>query len=246
MYTAADGTTLDVPEVPGLGASLAAGKVTYAAMANNSYGLKVGAYAGEFKPNLVIVETDGRRRQTGVVVLDGHVATKLTKVAHDAGLFRLALPVDLRAIANEEEVQLTADVGLVGEPRVSMAVPEDFKIVEYNPYNMGIRLYTSLDPATVAIVSYEISDYGHPEAPTGEVARGQELMYVGVYGDSDLVSPVKNVRSSQPLEVGSLMATASAGRVSIACYTATLVSTAMSTDNLLQTSNGTPMAIAAR
>lgn len=90
-YVATDGTSLNVPEIPGLVASLADGKVSYAALASNPYGLKADTIGAYFNP---LVSVGGK--QVGGIALEAHVAAGYLKTA--TATHGVISPVDFRSV----------------------------------------------------------------------------------------------------------------------------------------------------
>jgi hypothetical protein len=243
VWNAGNGEQLAVPTIPGLTATLADGKAIYVANSGNPYGLKSQAYAGEFKPNLVLEQPEGTERQTGVAVLVGPVAGKLTREAHNSGQFRMAIPIDLRS--QQGNVTVSSGIGPNASiPRVAVEILQEANIVEGNPYNEGAFATVEDHQA----VNYEIGDYSMFNDPPNSVPDGQELTYVHLYAygsDGHLIDVTHDLHLTKPVEVGTPIAKVSAGKVSIGCYTAAVVSRSIDLYNVLRTSDGTPVAIAA-
>ncbi|MGA3056701.1 MAG: hypothetical protein ABSE70_01495 [Candidatus Limnocylindrales bacterium] len=87
-----------MPEITGLTASLAAGKVTYAALAGNTYKLNAGAYAGVFNPFVSV-----KKEQVGGVTLEPVVVSKLiadslVSISAQTDKYMAALPLDVRTV----------------------------------------------------------------------------------------------------------------------------------------------------
>jgi hypothetical protein len=147
VYFAADGTTVPVQQVPGLQATLAGDRVIYAALAGNPYGLRAGAYAGDFMPNVSMARADGSSAETGGIVLVGPVVTHLiadTLAAIEAPADRwiVALPVDIRGTTKPVDVSFD-DFGLggqIGVPRVAILYSGSLPVVDVIPANAGYHV----------------------------------------------------------------------------------------------------------
>jgi hypothetical protein len=147
VYYAGDGTVVPVPDVPGLAARLTEDRVIYTAVRANRYGLKSGAYAGEFMPNVAMEQADGSSAETGGVVLVGAVAGRfiadsLAVAASPADRWVVALPVDIRGTAKPVDVSFD-NFGLQGQAglaRVVVRFSGTLPVVNIVPNNAGYHV----------------------------------------------------------------------------------------------------------
>jgi hypothetical protein len=169
VYYTSDGTMVPVQVVPGLRAELRTGRAKYYALAGNRYGLAVGAYAGEFKPNVTMQQADGSTAQTGGVVLVGAVANRLISddlVAIDGPADRwvAALPVDITNETVTDEVSVTFDDfglhGLTDTPRVAIHFAGSLPVTNIIPANggyhvlvegLGVTAWQVVDPVRLGL-----------------------------------------------------------------------------------------------
>jgi hypothetical protein len=147
VYYSADGTVVPVLPISGLKATLAGDRVTYTALKANRYGLRAGAYAGEFMPNVSMEQADGSSAQTGGVVLVSAVAGRfitdsLAVIAAPADRWVVALPVDIRGTV--KPVAVTFDsfglLGQTGVARVSVHFSGSLPVVNVIPDNAGYHV----------------------------------------------------------------------------------------------------------
>jgi hypothetical protein len=225
-----------VAQIPGLKAELKDGKAIYVDAK--------GVYAGEFKPNLDMQQADGTERQTGVAVLIGDIVSTMTKKAHDAGGFELAIPIDLRGIDNEEVTSVSSDTVTIEDialPEVVVHLAAEATLVEFNPYNKGLAVVVEHQ----TLVNYEIGDYS-TLGSSSSIPNGQRLTFTHLLtfgSDASNLSVAQNLNLDKTVAVGFAIAKVSAGTVRIGCYTAALTTDWIDVTNIL-TTGGVPIAIA--
>jgi hypothetical protein len=168
-YYPADGTVVPVQLIPGLRVEVRSGRARYYALAGNRYGLAVGSFAGEFKPNVTMEQANGSTAQTGGVVLVGAVASRLTTDALAAiespdGRWVVPLPVDITTSAITDQVSVTFDeFGLHGwsdTPRVVIHFAGSLPLVNVIPANggyhvlvegLGVTAWQVVDPTRLGL-----------------------------------------------------------------------------------------------
>ncbi len=167
LYYMADGTAVPVEPVPGLRAALVEGHALYYAVSPNPYGLRAGAFAGEFMPNVTMGQADGSSAQTGGIVLVGAVASRLiadtlAATAVPSERWVVALPVDIRGAAKTVDVGFDP-FGLHGwsdTPRVVVRFSGQLPVVDVIPGNagyhvlveqLGVTTWQVIDPTRLAL-----------------------------------------------------------------------------------------------
>jgi len=169
VYYTSDGTVVPVEPVPGLRATIAGDQVTYSALAGNRYGLRAGAYAGEFMPNVSIQQDNGSSARTGGVVVVGSVAVRLISdalaaITSPADRWIVALPVDIRGTTKPVDVSFDSYglVGLTYTPRVLVQFSDSLPVVNVIPDNsgyhvlveqLGVTLWQVIDPTRLGLSS---------------------------------------------------------------------------------------------
>lgn len=172
VYLAADGTVVPVELVPGLRTAIVDGRAFYYAQPSNPYGLRFGAYAGEFLPNVTMQQADGSSAQTGGMALVGAVAARLiadrlaaTSVATERWV--VALPVDITG--SVKTVEVTFDVfGLHGwsdTPRVEVHFSGQMRVTNVIPDNagyhvlveqLGVTTWQVIDPTRLQLAATKL------------------------------------------------------------------------------------------
>ena len=147
VYYESDGTTVPVQTLAGLRTTLAAGQVTYTALAGNRYGLRTGAYAGEFMPTVATQQADGSSALTGGMVLVGPVVARLigdalAAIPTPADRWIVALPVDIRGTTKPVDVSFDAFGlhGVADTPRVLIRFTGSLPVVNVIPDNSGFHV----------------------------------------------------------------------------------------------------------
>jgi hypothetical protein len=186
VYIAEDGTVIPVPSVDGLQVVVQKNKAVYQAVASNRYGLKAGAYAGQFVPLVATGQQDGSSAETGGVVLVGPVVSRLisdqlasTKSANSRWI--VALPVDIRASTAAVQVSFD-DFGTVGSgnaPRVQVRFSGSLPVDEMIPANAGYHvLVEGLGPTV-----WQIIDPTRLSLPTDAVDPTHAMNELVIYGN---------------------------------------------------------------
>jgi hypothetical protein len=167
VYYTGDGTVVPVPIPAGLRVSVASGRAVYYAGSGNRYGLALGSYAGEFRPDVTMQQADGSSAQTGGVVVVGAVASRLIadklasyETASDRWI--VALPVDIRTAGPHVDVTFDG-FGLHGwsdTPRVVVRYVGSLPVTNVIPSNtgyhvlvegLGITAWQVIDPLRLSL-----------------------------------------------------------------------------------------------
>ena len=190
VYIAEDGTVIPVPSVDGLEVvvqkSKAVYQAVYQAVASNPYGMKAGAYAGQFVPLVATGQQDGSSAETGGVVLVGPVVSRLisdqlasTKSANSRWI--VVLPVDIRASTAAVQVSFD-DFGTVSSgsaPRVQVRFSGSLPVDEMIPANAGYHvLVEGLGPTV-----WQIIDPTRLSLPTDAVDPTHAMNELVIYGN---------------------------------------------------------------
>ena len=194
-YTTTTGAALKVPVIPGLVAGLADGKVTYTALASNPYGLKMGAYAGQFAPDVTVGSAP-----TGGVVLEGAVVAKLitdrlAAIPAQKDKWVIPLPVDIRG--TKSTVAVTTDNGGFPDwkptPRVLVSFAGSAPLVNPRPQNEGYRIVLSDQAAE----TWLFCDPYLVLRLNGGIVPGHEMSFVVTYGTdkTDISSQIEHGES---------------------------------------------------
>ena len=181
VYYEADGTTVPVQPLAGLRATLGADRVTYTALAGNRYGLRTGALAGEFMPNVATQQADGSSALTGGMVLVGPVVNRLigdalAAISSPADRWIVALPVDIRGTTKPVDVSFDAFGlhGVADTPRVLVRFTGSLPVVNIIPGNagfhvlvegLGVTVWQVIDPTRLALSLSKLD----PEHPMNEL-----------------------------------------------------------------------------
>jgi hypothetical protein len=224
VYYTGDGTIVPVPSIDGLRTALVGGKVIYSALAGNPYNLKIGSYAGEFRPNVTMQQTDGSTAQTGGIAAVGPVVSRLISdrladLSESSERWVVALPVDIRS--SNDRVDVTFDsFGLHGwsdTPRVAVRFVGQLPVVNAIPDNsgfhvlvehLGVTAWQVIDPLRLALSQTELDPehlmnqlliYGNGTASTGRDILVDEHVDVGrvMLTAADEVSVSLVVRTSR-------------------------------------------------
>jgi hypothetical protein len=179
---------LEVPEIAGLEATLAEGKVTYQAFAGNPYGLKAGAYAGRFNPYVREQQQDGSVVPTGGVGLVPAVVSKLMQ-AKMAAIPRQAdkwiIPVPLAQATRDSDIK----IAYVQNPLNVTVAKVDFHgdLQLTNPLLLSKKVFT----AGNSVYGMSLFDsYRHESLDNVTTIKpGQEAHYVDVAGNFDGLTP---------------------------------------------------------
>lgn len=180
VYQLSDGTVLAVPEIAGLEATLADGKVTYQASAGNPYGLKAGAYAGRFNPYVSDQQQDGSVVQTGGVGLVPAVVSKLMRdkmAAIPVQADKWTTPIPLAGATESSDVKITY---VLGSHDVTMAkVDFQGELTVTNP----LLLSKQVGIAANAYYGMGLFDFWVLQGDNAATVKpGQEAHYVHVAG----------------------------------------------------------------
>jgi hypothetical protein len=187
VYYADDGTSVPVPAVAGLRVEVRGGKALYLAVAGNRYGLKAGAVAGEFKPNVTTEQADGSSAQTGGIVASGPVASRLISdrlASMKAGPDRwiVALPVDVRQEPAASMVTVTFDTlglhGLSDTPRVVVRFDGQMPITEAVPANGGFHVLVE----GLGVTAWQVIDPTRLGLPADKIDATHAMNELLVYG----------------------------------------------------------------
>jgi len=186
VYFADDGAVIPVPSVEDLQVVIQKGKAVYQAVASNRYGLKAGAYAGQFVPIVATGQADGSSAETGGVVLVGPVVSglisdELATIKSGSNRWIVALPVDIRTTAAPVQVSFD-DFGTVGSgnaPRVQVRFSGSLSVDEMIPGNAGYHvLVEGLGPTV-----WQIIDPTRLSLPTDAVDPTHAINELVIYGN---------------------------------------------------------------
>jgi hypothetical protein len=229
-----EGGDLAPQSFQGIDPELSNGKVVYKDAS--------GSIEAEWKPNLTIGGA-----ATGVFVVRADVVTTLTRAAHDAGHFDLALPLDPRGVPDAQQIPVNLDTTQDGGSTVQRAVielPEGSQVplVQFNFKGDGVILQAGPHGPD----DWFMCQLGGKDS---EIPRGQELDAVCVFGRNggkaiSIIGRDPHGYGEPNTQVGEEFATVS-GEVSIDCVSGDLtVSVPVTEDNIL-TVGGVPVAIMA-
>jgi len=220
VYYAADGTVIPVMPVPGCEIRLEYAKAVYYALASNKYGLKIGSYAGEFKPLVTMGQADGSNAETGGIVVAGPVAAKmiadrLASIQTPEDRWIVALPVDIRTAASI--VSVTFDqFGLAGwsnTPRVIVGFPGSLPVVEINPANEGFHVLVE----GLGVTSWQVIDPKRLGLAPDAIDPAHAMNQLLIYGNGTPTIPgsagpprdsLSDRKANNPFPVGQLMLSA--------------------------------------
>lgn len=186
-YFAADGTVVPVPTMVGLSLDVRSGKASYLAAAGNRYGLKTGAYAGEFKPNVTMQQADGSSAQTGGIVLVGAVAArlisdKLGPIKAGSDRWIVALPVDPRSEPTTSTVTVSFDTlglhGLSDTPRVVVRFDGQLPVSDPIPANGGFHVLVE----GLGVTAWQVIDPTRLGLPTDKIDPAHPMNELLIYG----------------------------------------------------------------
>jgi hypothetical protein len=192
--------------------------------AGYSYNLKIGSYAGEFRPNVTMQQTDGSTAQTGGIAAAGPVVRRLISdsladLSESSGRWVVALPVDIRS--SNDRVDVTFDsFGLHGwsdTPRVAVRFVGQLPVVNAIPDNsgfhvlvehLGVTAWQVIDPLRLTLSQTELDPdhlmnqlliYGNGTAGTGRDVLVDEHVDLGrvMLTAADEVSVSLVVRTSR-------------------------------------------------
>jgi hypothetical protein len=185
VYYTADGTVVPMEAVPGLSMALVEGRAEYYALSTNPYGLRAGAYAGEFMPNVTMAQADGSSAQTGGIVLVGPVATrlivnKLASYSAPADRWIVALPVDIRGAGKPVDVTFD-EFGLHGwsdTPRVTVRFSGQLAVANVIPSNTGYHVLVE----ELGVTTWQIVDPTRLSSSTTTLDPNHLMNELLVYG----------------------------------------------------------------
>ncbi len=213
-YFAEDGTVVPVSMLPGLRLEVRGGKASYYALAGNRFGLKAGAYAGEFKPNVIMQQPDGSSAQSGGMVVVGPVAARL--ITDQLGLIKagkdkwvVALPVDPRSEPVTSTVSVSFDsLGLHGisdTPRVVVRYDGQLPVTNAIPTNGGFHVLVEGLSAT----AWQVIDPTRLGLAADRIDPAHTMNELLVYG-SGAANLTRNFYFDGRVVVGQKMLTAAA------------------------------------
>jgi len=187
VYFADDGSIVPVPKIDGLDVKVQKGQAVYTANATNPFGLRSGAYAGQFVPAVSTGQADGSNAVTGGVVLVGTVVAalisdELATSKSDGNLWIVALPVDIRSTTAAVQVSFD-DFGSLGTgnaPRVQVRFSGTLPIVEMIPENAGYHVLVEGLGSTV----WQVIDPTRLGLPTDSIDPAHAMNELVVYGNS--------------------------------------------------------------
>jgi hypothetical protein len=209
VYYTADGTAVPVPPIAGLRSALIGDKAIYYALAGNRYNLVIGSYAGEFRPDVTMQQSDGSTAQTGGAVVVGPVAGRLIADALAAmpedSSWIVALPVDIRS--SNQRVDVTFDgFGLHGwsdTPRVVVHFVGQLPVVNVIPGNAGYHVLVE----QLGVTTWQIIDPLRLTLPPSSLDPDHLMNELLIYG-SGTASTGRDVLVDRRVEVGRAMLTA--------------------------------------
>jgi hypothetical protein len=214
-YFADDGTVVPVPPVAGLEIKIQNGRAQYSALASNKYGLKVGTYAGEFIPWVVMGQKDGSAAETGGLVLIGAVVRGLInsqlEASEDAVKWIVALPVDIRGSKSGVAVRFD-QYGLAGwssTPRVVVTFDGSLPVVEAVPANGGFHVLVE----GLGVTSWQVIDPLRLTLPGDAIDPTHPTNQLLVYGNGK-ASVTRDVHVDGRVVMGQTMLSAT-GDVSV-------------------------------
>ena len=186
-YLADDGTVVPVSAVAGLRVDATGGKAVYSALAGNRYGLKTGAYAGEFKPNVTMQQADGSSTQTGGIVAVGAVASRLildrlAPIKAGTDRWIVALPVDVRTEPAASTVSVAFDNlgfhGLSDTPRVVVRFDGAMPVTNSIPTNGGFHVLVE----GLNVTAWQVVDPTRFGLPVDKIDSNHPMNELIVYG----------------------------------------------------------------
>lgn len=182
-YRTETGAELNVPTIDGLSVKLEdtkdGQKVVYSANADNPYGLSPEAYAGEFKPNVVVEEN-----QTGGVVLKPPVVLKLLNdklatIPNQTDKWAFPLPLDVTN--TEANIYLALKEGY-GDYKVPIA---ELSFTSKIPLPVTNILTQAEEISVISNTYYKniyIDSFRLVEPNTDYIIAGQDIRYITVGG----------------------------------------------------------------
>jgi hypothetical protein len=216
VYYTADGTPVPMEPVRGLRMALVGGRARYYALSPNPYGLRTGAYAGEFMPDVTTEQADGSSALTGGIVLVGAVAGKLiaddlASIDAPAQRWVVALPVDIRGASAAVDVGFDA-FGLHGwmdTPRVVIRFSGQLPVVNVIPGNAGYHVLVE----QLGVTTWQVIDPTRLLLSPTKLDTEHLMNELLVYG-TGVPSVTSDVRVDRRVPVGRAMLSAS-GEVSV-------------------------------
>jgi hypothetical protein len=186
VYFAEDGTVIPVPSVAGLQVGVQKGKAIYQAAAVNPFGLKAGAYAGQFVPLVAAGQADGANAETGGLVLvggvvSGLIADDLAQVKPDAGRWIVALPVDIRSATGTVQVSFDqfGQVGAGNTPRVQIRFSGALPVDEMIPVNAGYHVLVE----GLGLTGWQVIDPTRLSLPADSIDPAHAMNELVIYGN---------------------------------------------------------------
>ncbi|MHB1356212.1 MAG: hypothetical protein ACYCZF_09585 [Anaerolineae bacterium] len=182
---------LQAPEIEGLVGRMDGDILKYYAEAGNKYGLEADAYAGEFRPNVLI---SGER--TGGLVLTASVAEtilreELAKIENPDDRWLIPLPVDIRDLNKDSEVKIGFEKG-------NSKSGANIGSVNFEGTASVINILPNTLKINVAKISqgWVYYDQMRLVAPyTDNIYKGKEMSYISVAGAFNISEPVNNYPS---------------------------------------------------
>jgi hypothetical protein len=168
------------PKVEGLVGRMDGDILKYYAEAGNKYGLEADAYAGEFRPNVLV---SGER--TGGLVLTASVAEtilreELAKIENPDDRWLIPLPGDISVLDNNEEVSLNFERGF-GRHNVLMAVLSYKGIIPLVSDFLGVTKVDVFKNSYYGWLYYD--SIRNMDPYTDKIFSGKEMSYINVLGN---------------------------------------------------------------
>jgi hypothetical protein len=210
VYYTGDGTVVPVPVPAGLRVTVTQGRATYYAASSNRYGLKLGSYAGEFRPDVTMQQADGSSAQTGGAVVVGLVASrliadKLASYQIDSDRWIVALPVDIRTASGHVDVTFDG-FGLHGwsdTPRVVVRYVGSLAVTNVTPSNTGYHVLVE----SLGVTAWQVVDPLRLSLSASKLDSAHLMNELLIYG-SGAASTKRDILVDRRVAVGQQMLSA--------------------------------------
>lgn len=183
-YVNETGEVLNVPQIPGLKAELQDTKVVYIALAENPYGLSENQYAGAYRPNVTMEQSDKTEAQTGGVVLKAPVVNKLIKdklasIPNLENKWTVVLPIDITNMNDTSTINISNihEVGFF--PITGVSVRFEGQLPAVNIIPGATELVFLKDEVTNGFDYLDITDRIDFE----HIVPGEAMLYTIVQGN---------------------------------------------------------------
>jgi hypothetical protein len=211
VYFTSDGIAIPMPAIAGLRTALVDDRALYYAVSPNAFGMKAGAYAGEFVPSVSMQQADGSSALTGGAVLVGRVATalvagRLAQMDPGAPHWVVPLPVDIRGYKKLVDVGFDS-FGLHGwsdTPRVVVRFTGQLPVTEIIPNNAGYHVLIE----ELGVTTWQAIDPSRLALPQTKLDADHLMNELLVYG-TGAAGVHSDVRVDKPVGLGRLMLFAS-------------------------------------